>query len=146
VPIDIILSTIPARHRERYSGSLRKLSSISPEPCPRSPGITVHVALETLSSISRNMHFWQRLFALSVDGLLLGALGAGIGLFAYDGLAALGDWGRLVGKADCRDQGRYGRRPALERQGVHTSSNHFLRTVLSKWRYDIGIASSWRGR
>jgi uncharacterized RDD family membrane protein YckC len=41
--------------------------------------------------------FWRRLFAFCLDGLLLGALGAGIGLFAYDGLAALGDWGRLVG-------------------------------------------------
>jgi uncharacterized RDD family membrane protein YckC len=41
--------------------------------------------------------FWRRLFAFCLDGLLLGALGACIGLIAYDGLVALGDWGRAVG-------------------------------------------------
>lgn len=43
--------------------------------------------------------FWRRLFAFCIDGLLLGALGACIGFFAYDNLAALGDWGRAVGFA-----------------------------------------------
>jgi uncharacterized RDD family membrane protein YckC len=41
--------------------------------------------------------FWRRLFAFFLDGLLLGALGAGIGLIAYDRLVALGDWGRAAG-------------------------------------------------
>jgi hypothetical protein len=52
--IDSILSTIPARHRERYSSSLRKLSTITTAPCPRSNEIAVHDALESLSIISRN--------------------------------------------------------------------------------------------
>jgi hypothetical protein len=52
--IDSVLSTMPARHRERYSSSPQKLSTITPNPCPRSAGITVHVALETLSTMSRN--------------------------------------------------------------------------------------------
>jgi uncharacterized RDD family membrane protein YckC len=41
--------------------------------------------------------FWRRIIAFCIDGLLLGALGAGIGLVAYDRLVALGDWGRAVG-------------------------------------------------
>jgi hypothetical protein len=47
---------MPARHRERYCGSPRKLSTISPEFCPRCAGINVHVGLEILSTISRNTH------------------------------------------------------------------------------------------
>jgi uncharacterized RDD family membrane protein YckC len=43
--------------------------------------------------------FWRRLFAFCLDGLLLGALGAGIGLLAFDALVALEDWGRAVGFA-----------------------------------------------
>ena len=43
--------------------------------------------------------FWRRLFAFCLDGLFLGALGACIGLFAFDQLVALGDWGRAVGFA-----------------------------------------------
>ena len=43
--------------------------------------------------------FWRRLFAFCLDGLFLGAFGAGIGLVAYDRLVALGDWGRAVGFA-----------------------------------------------
>jgi uncharacterized RDD family membrane protein YckC len=43
--------------------------------------------------------FWRRLFAFLLDGLLLGAFGACLGLVAYDRLAALGDWGRAVGFA-----------------------------------------------
>jgi hypothetical protein len=34
--------------------------------------------------------FWRRLFAFFLDGLLLGAFGAGIGLVAFDDLVALG--------------------------------------------------------
>ena len=48
---------MPARHRERYSNSLQKLSTITPEFCPRCAGISVHVDLETLSTVSRNTHF-----------------------------------------------------------------------------------------
>lgn len=47
---------MPARHRERYSSSLHKLSTITPEFCPRFAGISVHVALESLSIVSRNTH------------------------------------------------------------------------------------------
>jgi uncharacterized RDD family membrane protein YckC len=43
--------------------------------------------------------FWRRIFAFCIDGLLLGALGTGIGLIAYDRLVALGAWGRAVGFA-----------------------------------------------
>jgi uncharacterized RDD family membrane protein YckC len=43
--------------------------------------------------------FWRRLFAFCLDSLVLGAIGACIGLFAFDGLAALGNWGRAVGFA-----------------------------------------------
>lgn len=42
---------------------------------------------------------WQRLFAFCLDGLLLGVVGACIGLVAYDRLVALEDWGRAVGFA-----------------------------------------------
>jgi len=54
--IDRILSIMPARHRERYSSSLQKLSTITPEFCPRCAGISVHVNLETPSTVSRNTH------------------------------------------------------------------------------------------
>jgi hypothetical protein len=55
--IAVIVSTMPARHRERYCGSPRKLSTITPEFCPRCAGINVHVDLEILSTMSRNTHF-----------------------------------------------------------------------------------------
>jgi uncharacterized RDD family membrane protein YckC len=42
---------------------------------------------------------WRRLFAFGLDGLLLGVVGACIGLVAYDRLVALGDWGRVLGFA-----------------------------------------------
>jgi hypothetical protein len=45
-----------ARHRERYCASAGQLSTITPEFCPRSNGIAVHDALESLSSMSRNNH------------------------------------------------------------------------------------------
>jgi hypothetical protein len=51
---DSILSTIPARHRDHNSGSLRKLSTIRPCVRPRSSGTSVHDALESLSFMSRN--------------------------------------------------------------------------------------------
>ena len=41
--------------------------------------------------------FWIRLFALLIDGLLLGLLGVILGFFLFDVLAQLGGWGRLVG-------------------------------------------------
>ena len=52
--IAVEVSTMPARHRERYSSSLRNLSTITPESCPPSNGITVHDALESPSTMSRN--------------------------------------------------------------------------------------------
>jgi uncharacterized RDD family membrane protein YckC len=42
---------------------------------------------------------WRRLFAFCLDAVLLGALGSAAGLVAFDSLAALGAWGRLVGFA-----------------------------------------------
>ena len=52
--IAVEVSTMPARHRERYSSSLRNLSTITPESCPPSNGLSVHDALESLSTMSRN--------------------------------------------------------------------------------------------
>jgi hypothetical protein len=49
-----IVSTMPARHRDRDSGSRRKLSTIRPSACPRRAGMSVHDVLESLDSISRN--------------------------------------------------------------------------------------------
>jgi hypothetical protein len=43
---------MPARHRKRYSSSLRKLSTITKAPCPRSNEIRIHNALEFLSIIT----------------------------------------------------------------------------------------------
>jgi hypothetical protein len=57
ITIDSIPFTMPARHRERYSSSLRNLSTITTASCPRSNEIGVHDALESLSIISRNNHW-----------------------------------------------------------------------------------------
>jgi predicted nuclease of predicted toxin-antitoxin system len=46
--------TIPVRHGECYSGSLRKLSTIEPYARPRPAAMTVHDALQSLSFMSRN--------------------------------------------------------------------------------------------
>jgi uncharacterized RDD family membrane protein YckC len=43
--------------------------------------------------------FWRRLAAFFVDSLLLGGVGLLLGLVAFDALAALGNWGRVVGFA-----------------------------------------------
>jgi len=43
--------------------------------------------------------FWRRIFASIIDGILLGVCFTIVALFAHDGLAALGPWGRLVGGA-----------------------------------------------
>lgn len=50
------MSTMPARHRERYSGTPHKPFTITMEFCSRAAGIRVHVALETLSTMSRHTH------------------------------------------------------------------------------------------
>jgi hypothetical protein len=63
--IAVIVSTMPVRHRERYCGSPRKLSTITPEFCPRCAGISVHVDVETLSTMSRNTQF--RMNSILVD-------------------------------------------------------------------------------
>jgi uncharacterized RDD family membrane protein YckC len=44
-------------------------------------------------------NLWRRLFAFLLDGILLGLLGAGLGLIAFDRLVALGDRGRAIGFA-----------------------------------------------
>jgi uncharacterized RDD family membrane protein YckC len=41
--------------------------------------------------------FWKRVFAMILDGILLGIVGVLIGMAAFDQLAQLGGWGRLVG-------------------------------------------------
>jgi hypothetical protein len=53
-PIATIVSTVPARYRERYSSAASELSTITPESCSRCAGIRVHIELESLSTISRN--------------------------------------------------------------------------------------------
>lgn len=59
---------MPARPRERYSSAPRKLFTISLEFCSRSAGISVHVALETPFTMSRNMQKGKYvIFELSAD-------------------------------------------------------------------------------
>lgn len=41
--------------------------------------------------------FWKRVFAMILDGILLGIVGAVIGMAAFDQLAQLGGGGRLIG-------------------------------------------------
>ena len=41
--------------------------------------------------------FWKRIFAMMLDGILLGLFGALIGFVMFDQLARLGGWGRLAG-------------------------------------------------
>ncbi|MFI4980471.1 MAG: RDD family protein [Nevskiales bacterium] len=41
--------------------------------------------------------FWRRVAAFAVDGLILGLVGAALGLVAFDRLAELGAWGRALG-------------------------------------------------
>lgn len=43
--------------------------------------------------------FWRRVAAFVIDALLLGGVGMLLGVLAFDTLAALGGWGRLVGFA-----------------------------------------------
>ena len=69
---------MPARHRERYCGSPRNLSTISPELCPRCAGINVHVGLEILSTISRNTQLDQFIALLPAGGTVLD-IGCGAG-------------------------------------------------------------------
>jgi hypothetical protein len=47
---------MPARHRHHHSTERRKLFTITLESCSRPPGIRVHDALETVITMSRNMH------------------------------------------------------------------------------------------
>jgi hypothetical protein len=54
--VTAFVSTMPLRHRVRYSAATRNLSTIILERCPRLAGNGVHVALETLSFITRNNH------------------------------------------------------------------------------------------
>jgi len=41
--------------------------------------------------------FWRRTIAFIIDGLILGVFGSILGFFAFDALAGLGAWGRLLG-------------------------------------------------
>jgi hypothetical protein len=47
---------MPARHRYHHSGEARKTFAITLKSCSRSAGIRVHDALETVTTIDRNMH------------------------------------------------------------------------------------------
>ncbi len=55
-PVDSLLSAVPQGHRDRYSSTQRNRSTHMPDSCPRSDGISVRVALETLSVIRRNSY------------------------------------------------------------------------------------------
>src|SRR5688572_29807376 len=50
----------PKRQRERYSARPPKVFTFILESCSRRPGISVHVAVETLFTMSRNMHSKRR--------------------------------------------------------------------------------------
>jgi hypothetical protein len=50
---------MPARHRHHDSTERRKLFTITLESCSRSAGIRVHDAVETVITMSRNMHRGQ---------------------------------------------------------------------------------------
>ena len=41
--------------------------------------------------------FWKRVFAMMIDGILLGIVGSLVGMAVFDQLTQLGGWGRLVG-------------------------------------------------
>lgn len=56
-------------------------------------GTTVQTQLQPFAG------FWRRLAAFVIDALLLGCAGMLLGWLAFDTLAALGGWGRLVGFA-----------------------------------------------
>lgn len=47
---------MPARQRERYYAAPPKVFTISLEFCSRCAGISVHVALESVITMSRNHH------------------------------------------------------------------------------------------
>jgi uncharacterized RDD family membrane protein YckC len=53
----------------------------------------------TASELAPLAGAWRRLFAFCLDALLLGLVGWGIGLVAFDALVALGNWGRALGFA-----------------------------------------------
>lgn len=59
----------------------------------------MNAALGSTPRVTEIAGVWRRFFAFMVDALILGALGCGIGLIAFDRLMALGDWGRAVGFA-----------------------------------------------
>jgi hypothetical protein len=46
---------MPARHRHLHSSERRKSFTITLESCSRSAGICVHDAMETVTTMSRNM-------------------------------------------------------------------------------------------
>jgi hypothetical protein len=55
IPIAVLSSAMPARHRERHSSAHPKTFTITLELCSRPPGIRVHDALETVITMLRNM-------------------------------------------------------------------------------------------
>ncbi len=72
---------------------------------PESPIDSSNVTSQSVSDVPaappvfERPPFWRRIFASIIDGILLGIGFSIVALFASDGLAALGPWGRLVGGA-----------------------------------------------
>jgi len=54
-------------------------------------------AVETTLPAAPVAGFWRRVLAFMVDGLILGIVGAALGMLAFERLAELGTWGRGVG-------------------------------------------------
>jgi hypothetical protein len=54
---------MPARHRYHHSSEARKTFTITLESCSRSAGIRVHDALETVTTIERNMQLLARAYS-----------------------------------------------------------------------------------
>src|ERR1035441_9482213 len=71
---------MPAWHRERYCATPAKVFTFSLEACSRSAGISVHVVVETLTTMDRNMHY----VAIILASMFLPLLSpASIGRFAW---------------------------------------------------------------
>src|SRR2546423_6847065 len=65
----------------------------SAEPLPQAPEVLSPIA------VIERPPFWRRLFAFFLDGLILGVVGAIVGVFAEHWFSTLGVWGRLFGGA-----------------------------------------------
>ncbi len=57
VSVDVAMITMPARQREHDYGPTPTVLIFPRQLCSRHAGISVHVGLETLFTMSRNMHY-----------------------------------------------------------------------------------------